>query len=168
MPSLLDRVTYVQSQWFWKELLFFEQLTCQPWDFLKFDQMCIPKPSFGRSFSILNHHYKPSNELVHMFSLFQDLVWNSRADSFWTRVPRECATVSIVMCTSFSALHWIMQDRLKQRYLDKVLPFGLRSTPLIFLAIADALQWIIQAQGVEFLFHYLSLTWKLCKLDFSR
>ena len=40
-------------------------------------------------------------------------------------------------------------------YLDKVLPFGLRSAPLIFSAIADALQWIIQAQGVEFLFHYL-------------
>ena len=40
-------------------------------------------------------------------------------------------------------------------YLDKVLPFGLRSAPIIFSAIADTLQWIIQVQGVEFLFHYL-------------
>ena len=34
-------------------------------------------------------------------------------------------------------------------------PFGLRSAPIIFSAIADALQWIIQVHGVEFLFHYL-------------
>ena len=43
----------------------------------------------------------------------------------------------------------------EQVYLDKVLPFGLRSAPIIFSAIADALQWIIQAHGVESLFNYL-------------
>ena len=43
----------------------------------------------------------------------------------------------------------------EQVYVDKVLPFGLRSVPIIFSAIADALQWIIQVHGVEFLFHYL-------------
>lgn len=39
--------------------------------------------------------------------------------------------------------------------VDKVLPFGLRSAPIIFTAIADALQWIIQQRGVNHLFHYL-------------
>ena len=40
-------------------------------------------------------------------------------------------------------------------YIDKILLFGLRSAPIIFSAIDDALQWIIQIHGVEFLFHYL-------------
>ena len=40
-------------------------------------------------------------------------------------------------------------------YLVKVLPFGLRSAPIIFSVIADALRWIIQVHGVEYLFHYL-------------
>ena len=39
--------------------------------------------------------------------------------------------------------------------VDKVLPFGLRSAPLIFTALADALQWIIQRHKVEMVFHYL-------------
>ncbi len=39
-------------------------------------------------------------------------------------------------------------------YVDKVLPFGLRSAPKIFSAVADAMQWIIEQQGVEML-HYL-------------
>ena len=32
-------------------------------------------------------------------------------------------------------------------YVDKVLPFGLRSAPLIFSAIADALLWIMHKRG---------------------
>ena len=40
-------------------------------------------------------------------------------------------------------------------YVDKVLPFGLRSAPIIFSAVADALQWIIQSKGVKHLYHYL-------------
>ena len=42
-----------------------------------------------------------------------------------------------------------------QTYIDKVLPFGLRSAPLIFTAIADALQWIMTERGVRPVFHYL-------------
>ena len=40
-------------------------------------------------------------------------------------------------------------------FADKVFPFGLRSAPIIFTAFADALQWLIQKQGVESIFHYL-------------
>ena len=34
-------------------------------------------------------------------------------------------------------------------YVDKVLPFGLRSAPLIFSAITDAAQWILHQSGVK-------------------
>ena len=40
-------------------------------------------------------------------------------------------------------------------YIDTVLPFGLRSTPKIFSAIADAVEWIAMHRGVSCLLHYL-------------
>ena len=40
-------------------------------------------------------------------------------------------------------------------YVDTALPFGLRSAPKIFTAVADAAQWIIQQEGVDFIIHYL-------------
>ena len=38
-------------------------------------------------------------------------------------------------------------------YLDTVLPFGLRSAPIIFSALADALKWAVLQAGVESLLH---------------
>ena len=40
-------------------------------------------------------------------------------------------------------------------YVDKTLPFGLRSAPLIFTAVADALMWMMQQKGVTTVDHYL-------------
>ena len=40
-------------------------------------------------------------------------------------------------------------------YVDARLSFGLGSAPLIFIAIADALEWIVKQQGVGILLHYL-------------
>ena len=40
-------------------------------------------------------------------------------------------------------------------FVDGMLPFGLRSAPKIFTAVADALAWIIQARGVRHVDHYL-------------
>ena len=40
-------------------------------------------------------------------------------------------------------------------FLDKVLPFGLRSAPIIFTAVADALEWVIRHQGAHNIFHYV-------------
>ena len=34
-------------------------------------------------------------------------------------------------------------------YIDTALPFGLRSAPKIFNAVADALQWIIKSRGAH-------------------
>ena len=40
-------------------------------------------------------------------------------------------------------------------YADAMLPFGLRSAPVIFTAVADGLQWIARQRGVELIEHYL-------------
>ena len=40
-------------------------------------------------------------------------------------------------------------------YTDMALPFGLRSTPKIFSAVADALQWILVQKGINNLLYYL-------------
>ena len=48
------------------------------------------------------------------------------------------------------AMHW--RDEI---LVDKVLPFGLRSAPIIFSAVADALQWVIESKGAEPVCHYL-------------
>ena len=41
-----------------------------------------------------------------------------------------------------------------QQCVDKVLPFGLRSAPKIFSAVADAQQWLMMQQKLDVL-HYL-------------
>ena len=46
-------------------------------------------------------------------------------------------------------------------FIDTVLPFGLRSAPKIFTAIADAAEWIMKQEGVRSVIHYLDdfLVW---------
>lgn len=40
-------------------------------------------------------------------------------------------------------------------YVDAALPFGLRSAPKVFNAVADAIEWIVKRHGVDLLWHYL-------------
>ena len=40
-------------------------------------------------------------------------------------------------------------------FCDGMLPFGLRSAPKIFNAVADALEWCCRQRGVCFIYHYL-------------
>ena len=54
------------------------------------------------------------------------------------------------------------QDRVLQAvkwggkvYVDPMLPFGLRSAPKVFNAVADALNWILCQAGIDFAMHYL-------------
>ena len=42
-----------------------------------------------------------------------------------------------------------------QTFVDLRLPFGLRSAPKIFTAVADAFQWVLLTRGVEWVFHYV-------------
>eukprot|EP00731_Ephydatia_muelleri_P014783 Em0008g503a len=42
-----------------------------------------------------------------------------------------------------------------QIFADPMLPFGLRSAPKIFNAIADALEWYLKSRGIAHVFHYL-------------
>ena len=40
-------------------------------------------------------------------------------------------------------------------FCDRALPFGLRSAPKLFTAVADGLSWALQCEGVANLIHYL-------------
>ena len=40
-------------------------------------------------------------------------------------------------------------------FCDAMLPFGLRSAPKIFTAVADALEWCLRQRGIELIYHYL-------------
>jgi hypothetical protein len=40
-------------------------------------------------------------------------------------------------------------------YIDRALPFGLRSAPKIFSAVADMLAWALYHAGIPHLIHYL-------------
>ena len=40
-------------------------------------------------------------------------------------------------------------------YVDTALPFGLRSAPKIFTAIANAVEWIVRQEGVKVAIHCL-------------
>ncbi len=40
-------------------------------------------------------------------------------------------------------------------YVDMALPFGLRSAPILFTAVADAVGWALTKAGAPFLVHYL-------------
>ena len=56
-------------------------------------------------------------------------------------------------------------------YVDAALPFGLRSAPLIFTVVADALQWIMQQRGTSHVAHYIDDFLTMgppCSLECSR
>lgn len=40
-------------------------------------------------------------------------------------------------------------------YIDRALPFGLRSLPKIFNAVADFITWVLASRGITYLLHYL-------------
>ena len=40
-------------------------------------------------------------------------------------------------------------------YVDPMLPFGLRSAPKLFNAVADGLEWYLRRRGIQHVFHYL-------------
>ena len=39
--------------------------------------------------------------------------------------------------------------------MDAALPFGLRSALLIFSAVGDALQWVMESMGAKWVAHYI-------------
>ena len=43
----------------------------------------------------------------------------------------------------------------RKTYLDLRLPFGFRSAPKVFTAVADAFQWVLLNNGVDVVFHYV-------------
>ena len=63
---------------------------------------------------------------------------------------------------------WLLGMKWKEQYyIDTVLPFGLRSAPKIFTALANALQWIICRQVATWVANYLDDFVTLGKLGTS-
>ena len=51
---------------------------------------------------------------------------------------------------------WLLGMSWEDRILvDTCLPFGLRSAPKIFSAVADGLTWAMHCKGIEYMLHYL-------------
>ena len=57
-------------------------------------------------------------------------------------------------------------------YIDRILPFGLRSATKILLAVANALQWILSTKGITHSLHYLddyiTVTYSVGKAHFLK
>ena len=49
-----------------------------------------------------------------------------------------------------------------QIFVDRALPFGLRSAPKIFSAVADMIAWALHQAGIKHLMHYLDDFLFLC------
>ena len=51
---------------------------------------------------------------------------------------------------------WLLSMKWEDNvFIDTALPFGLRSAPIIFTAVADAAEWILRQHGVHWVMHYL-------------
>ena len=50
---------------------------------------------------------------------------------------------------------FLLGDELGGQVVDETLPFGLRSAPFIFSALADTLAWLMRKEGVSFVEHYI-------------
>ena len=50
---------------------------------------------------------------------------------------------------------WLGMKWENKVYIDGMLPFGLRSAPKIFNSVADAVEWCVSREGVDYIFHYL-------------
>ena len=59
-----------------------------------------------------------------------------------------------LLCSSWDMVQ-VDGSVLRQYYIDLFLPFGLRSSPAIFNHYANALEFAMQANGVQDLLHYL-------------
>ena len=82
-----------------------------------------------------------------------DVVMSLGVGAFNAKIDIKSVYRLIPVCPAdrkWLGMQW--QDRV---YVDGMLPFGLRSAPKIFNAVADALEWCVKQEGVEFLFHYL-------------
>ena len=80
-------------------------------------------------------------------------IWSMGQGTLLAKIDIEHAYRNIPVHTD-DRLLLVMQWRDKF-YMDTVLPFGLRSAPKIFSALADALEWILSRAGVTYIIHYL-------------
>ena len=85
-----------------------------------------------------------------------------RALQFITRLGRDTLLLKIDLKSAYRIVPLHPQDQYlfgvtgdNWVYVDLALPFGLRSAPVIFTAVADAVGWALLEVGLHFQIHYL-------------
>ena len=85
-----------------------------------------------------------------------------RALQFITRLGRDTLLLKIDLKSAYRIVPLHPQDQHlfgvtwdNWVYVDQALPFGLRSAPVIFTAVADAIGWALLEAGLHFHIHYL-------------
>ena len=84
------------------------------------------------------------------------------AAAFIQQLGAGCLMAKLDLKEAYRAVpvHPADQPRLAMRwqntvYMDRALPFGLRSAPKLFSALTDGLMWMLYCQGVQYGMHYL-------------
>ena len=125
----------------------------------------VPKKTLGKfrvivnlsapeSFSVNDNIHR---ELTHVaYSTVDDAVL------LMHHLGRQCLMAKIDIQNAYRLIPVHPQDRYclgiswqNQVYVDCQLPFGLASSPAIFCAVAEALEWILRSRGVRGIMHYL-------------
>ena len=79
-----------------------------------------------------------------------------------TRLGRHTQLAKVYIKSAYRIIPIHPEDRLlmgmqweNKLYIDAALPFGLRSAPRIFSAVADVLEWCTRFEGITHILHYL-------------
>ena len=78
-----------------------------------------------------------------------------RQESFMVKLDIKEAYRIVPIHPQDQPLIGVMWEDSESVYINKTLPFGLRSAPKIFLAITDSIQWILNQKGIRDIIHYL-------------
>ena len=57
--------------------------------------------------------------------------------------------------THQTATNWEWSGKVIFIDIDATIPFGLLSAPLLFKALTDNVQWVVQQEGLKWILHYI-------------
>jgi hypothetical protein len=99
----------------------------------------------------VNDGIDPSNCSFHYFSIMET------AKGWWNVGEQHlCQNLTSNQYTEWSQCILKTREQMGDAtYVDRALPFGLRSAPIIFSAVADGLAWALFQNGVHYSLHYL-------------
>ena len=125
----------------------------------------IPKGQSGRMRLITDLSYPPGysvNDAIDPASCSLTYTTVERVAQEAMRLGRGALMAKVDIKSAYRLIPVHPQDRpllgvswRGSTFVDPMLPFGLRSAPKIFNAVADAIHWCVERQGVDYVDHYL-------------